>query len=86
MCTYGKRFWRQVYFSGEIVETGLLLRGAMTYQANSVDNVVVEEEEDIVQRQRAHQVQEEPGPEQHVATSRFTNILRTKCVNKMVNL
>ena len=45
----------------------------MTYQANSVDDVVVEEEEDIVQRQRAHQVQEEPGPEQHVATA----VLRT---------
>jgi hypothetical protein len=33
-----------------------------TYQTNTVDHVVVEEEEDVVQRQRAHQVQEEPGP------------------------
>jgi hypothetical protein len=40
-----------------------LIINKLTHEPDTIHDVVVEEEEDVVQRQRAHQVQEEPGPD-----------------------
>jgi len=46
-----------------------------TDQANTLHHVVVEEEEDVVQGQRAHQVQEEPRPDQPITVLLFSHVI-----------